>query len=236
MPEPIDESGLRARFERDGFVLLPGCFPEADMERLSGVIAAHYGSAPPLSHTDEFLDLSKTQVIPWFPQHEGCTAFDAIAREPRLRQATSVLLGKGWHDQYCMVMFSRRGTVGQAWHQDCPPEGEHYNLNRLVYADSIIEEVGGEVVVLPGSHRLGTLTAGDPHADLDGQVTLRPRRGDLLLLHGHCWHRVGATPGGHRHSVNFRAATAGAPDTLTDVCVYRNMRYRFSTAEVLERR
>ena len=34
----------------------------------------------------------------------------------------------------------------------------------------------------------------------------------------------------------YRAAPAGTPDDVTDVCVYRNMRYRFSTSAVVEER
>jgi ectoine hydroxylase len=41
---------------------------------------------------------------------------------------------------------------------------------------------------------------------------------------------------GKRVSINYRSAPADTPDDITDVCVYRNMRYRFSTGEVLEAR
>lgn len=34
----------------------------------------------------------------------------------------------------------------------------------------------------------------------------------------------------------YCAAPAGTPDDVTDVCVYRNMRYRFSTSAVVEER
>jgi len=39
-----------------------------------------------------------------------------------------------------------------------------------------------------------------------------------------------------RASINYRSAAAGTPEGITDVCVYRNMRYRFSTASVIEER
>ena len=44
------------------------------------------------------------------------------------------------------------------------------------------------------------------------------------------------TPFGCRFSTNYRAMPAGTPDDITDVCVYRNMRYRFSTESVVEER
>ncbi len=39
-----------------------------------------------------------------------------------------------------------------------------------------------------------------------------------------------------RFSSNFRSAPKGRPEDITDICVYRNMRYRFSTSEVIEER
>jgi len=34
----------------------------------------------------------------------------------------------------------------------------------------------------------------------------------------------------------YCAVPTGTPDDITDVCIYRNMRYRFSTSEVIEER
>jgi hypothetical protein len=64
---------------------------------------------------------------------------------------------------------------------------------------------------------------------------LAPKKGDLVILHGHAWHRV-LPAVQKRTSVNFRAAPAGTTDGITDICVYRNMRYRFSTSEIVEER
>jgi hypothetical protein len=80
------------------------------------------------------------------------------------------------------------------------------------------------------------LPFGDPAGEFEDQVILRPRRGTLVLLHGHTWHRVLPIKGRYRFSTNFRAAPQGTPDDITDVCVYRNMRYRFSTSSVVEER
>jgi hypothetical protein len=109
-------------------------------------------------------------------------------------------------------------------------------MNRLVYTRDLSDDIGGQTVVMPGSHKLGELPAGDPHQDLDGQVVLRPRKGTLVLLHGHCWHRVLPIKGAYRFSTNYRVCPAGTPNDITDICVYRNMRYRFSTSSVIEER
>jgi hypothetical protein len=77
---------------------------------------------------------------------------------------SDAILSDGWYRQYCMVMFSKQGSLGQAWHRVLPITGPF------------------------------------------------------------------------RVSTNYRAAPAGTPEDITDICVYRNMRYRFSTASVIEER
>ncbi|NIS90674.1 MAG: phytanoyl-CoA dioxygenase [Woeseiaceae bacterium] len=226
-----------ADFERDGFVVIEGFFAAQLMDDLDLRIRRHFGDNPKFLHDDEFLDKSQTDVIPWFPQHDGVNAFDAIDEDGRFRDVTEGILGRGWASQYCMVMWSKQGTAGQAWHQDCPPDDPMtFNLNRLVYTSDITDEVGGQTVVVPGSHKAGLLPAGEPHGDLENQVVLRPGKGTLVLLHGHTFHRVLPIKGKFRFSINYRAAPAGTPDDITDVCVYRNMRYRFSTATIVEDR
>jgi len=228
---------LTSEFRRDGFLVVEDFFDVATMDELDTLIRGHFGEDPAFSHTAEFLDKAKTEVIPWFPQNEGVRTFDCIDGDGRLQELTRAILGDGWQSQYCMVMFSRKGTSGQAWHQDCPPEDPRvFNLNRLVYTTDITDGVGGQTVVVPGSFRRGLLPVGNPQGEFDGQVVLRPKKGTLVLLHGHTWHRVLPIKGAFRYSTNFRAAPAGTPDDITDVCVYRNMRYRFSTSSVVEER
>ena len=72
--------------------------------------------------------------------------------------------------------------------------------------------------------------------DKEGYTLQPTKKGTLVLLHGHCWHSVMPVHGKYRVSTNYRAAPANTPDDVTDVCVYRNMRYRFSTKTVLEDR
>ena len=233
----MTDPGLVRQFERDGFLVLEGFLPARQMDLLQALSLDHFGDDPDFEHNEEFLGKSRTDVIPWFPQNEGVRAFDAIDADPRLDALTRAVLGEGRRNLYCMVMFSKARSQGQAWHQDCPPDNERsFNLNRLVYTRDITDETGGEVVVVPGSHRRGLLPAGDPLGEFEDQLVLRPKKGTLLLLHGHAWHRVLPVKDAPRISINYRAATAGTPDDVTDVCVYRNMRYRFSTSEVIEDR
>lgn len=228
---------LLSNFVRDGFLVVENFFCSELMDSLDQLIRSYFGDNPDFLHNDEFLDKAQTDVIPWFPQNEGVKAFDAIDKDSRFKELSQSVLGSGWTSQYCMVMFSKQGTSGQAWHQDCPPDNpDVFNLNRLVYTSDITDEIGGQTVVVPGSHRKGLLPVGDPVGEFENQIVLRPKQGTLVLLHGHTWHRVLPIMGPYRFSTNYRAAPAGTPESITDVCVYRNMRYQFSTSKVVEDR
>ncbi len=225
---------LAQRFWEDGYILLENFFSPWLMDALNELIIDHFGSDPSMFHTYEFMSKAKTEVIPWFPQEEGPSAFDEIEAEERLNQLTEQLLGARWQKLYCMVMFSKQGTVGQAWHQDCPPDRPaFFNLNRLVYTTDIREKIGGEVMVIPGSHKRGEISVGDPNEVFQDQKVLRPRKGSLILLHGHTWHRVGAIKSGFRFSINYRSMPECASPDITDTCVYRNMRYSFSSNSMI---
>lgn len=231
----LDE--LARTFWRDGFLVIDDFFDPAQIDRVDERIRQHFGDHPDFSHTDEFMSAARTEVIPWFPQNEGVREFDALADDVRLGELTEAILGAGWRPDYSMVMFSRRGTAGQAWHQDCPPDDPAvHNLNRLVYTSDINDAVGGQTVVVPGSHKQGLLPSGDPHGHFSGETVLAPQKGTLVLLHGHTWHRVLPVSGRYRYSTNYRAVPADTPKDITDVCVYRNMRYRFSTSSIVEHR
>ncbi len=228
---------LTREFWENGFIVLEEFLDKQLMDRLNNLIIQHYGYTPEFLHNDEFLGKAKTEVIPWFPQNEGVKEFDAVDENVSLQALTKSILGDNWQRQYCMVMFSRQGTQGQAWHQDCPPEDAgKFNMNRLVYTMDITPEIGGQTVVVPGTHKKGILPAGDPQADFENQLVLTPKKGTVILLHGHTWHRVLPVKGAYRVSTNYRSAPQGTPEDITDVCVYRNMRYRFSTSELIEER
>ncbi|MEM7105781.1 MAG: phytanoyl-CoA dioxygenase family protein [Bacteroidota bacterium] len=224
-------------FWENGYLVMENFYPAELMNYLNEVILNHFGMKPEWEHTNEFIEKSATEVIPWFPFREGNMEFEPAENDPRLLALTESILGKGWDNLYCMAMFSKKGTRGQAWHQDCPPENpDQFNLNRLFYTHDITEETGGKTIVMPKTHKTGELTKGIPHEDMDGQVVLAPKKGTLVILHGHTWHRVLPVNGEYRVSVNCRSVPKNTPENITDVAVYRNMRYRFSTSEIIEER
>ena len=233
----MDIQNLAKKFWEDGYIVIENFFDPVLMDKFNGMILNHFGLKPEWEHTDEFIQKSATEVVPWFPVREGVDEFKELEENENFHALTQAILGEGWEGLYCMSMFSKQGTKGQAWHQDCPPENPtQFNLNRLVYTHDITPELGGETIVMPGSHKLGEISAGLPHEDLENQAVLYPKKGTIAFLHGQAWHRVLPVKGAYRVSTNYRAIPANTPEDITDIAVYRNMRYQFSTHEVIEDR
>lgn len=233
----MDTAALTESFWQQGYLIIEDFFPDELMDRCQKKLLSHYGMSPQFEHDAEFLDLSATEVVSWFPQMEGETLFDEAENNSDFKALTEAILGEGWRSLYCMSMFSKKGTKGQAWHQDCAPEDPNiFNMNRLVYTHDINEEDGGQVVIIPGSHKRGTISVGQVDEDFPDQLVLTPKKGTLVLLHGHTWHRVFPVNGPFRVSTNFRCVPKGTADSVTDICVYRNMRYHFATKSVVENR
>ena len=228
---------LAQQFHRDGYLAIDNFFPADMMDRYQELILAHFADAPAYIHNPEFLSKAATEVIPWFPQQEGIDAFSQAEQDDKLRALTEAILGDGWYALYCMTMFSPQGSLGQAWHQDSSPcDPSRFNVNRLIYTEDVTSTIGGQTIVVPGSHKRGELTVGPVDEDMEDQLVLTPRKGTLIMLHGHTWHRVLPVRGRYRVSTNYRCCPRGTPENITDICVYRNMRYRFETSEIVEDR
>ena len=234
----MNHQSLALQFWEQGYIVLENFFSGSLMDHFNKEILMHYGENPEFYHNAEFLEKTNTEVIPWFPQREGNRLFDELEKNNDLVMLTQAILGDGWIPLYCMVMYSKQGTKGQSWHQDCSPEDSaKFNMNRLIYTHDVTSETGGQTVVYPGSHKMGPLPAGtETHKDYAEQIILSPTKGTVVLLHGHTWHRVLPLQGKYRVSTNYRCAPRGTPEDITDICVYPNMRYQFSINKVIEER
>jgi ectoine hydroxylase len=234
----FDTKALARQFWKQGYLHIPAFFNLPLVEEYNRKIIEHFGMDPEFEHSDEFIKKSGAEVIPWFPQQTGELCFNAVNQDPNLHALTEEILGQGWYEQYSMVMFSKQGTVGQAWHQDCLcDDPEKFNLNRLVYTMDISQNTtGGQTTVVDGSHLTGMIPSVNEKLDETKATTLSPKKGDLLLLHGHCYHKVEKVTGQYRVSTNYRAASKNTPQDITDIGVYRNMIYQFSSATTIQQR
>ena len=228
---------LANSFHLNGYVYIENFFDRNLMDLYQNKILDHFALDSSYKHESDFIKKSDTDVIPWFPQNDGEKAFNIIEQDKRLKNLTEAILGPGWKSLYCMVMYSNKSSNGQAWHQDCDPSNSNiFNLNRLIYTMDINKISGGEVELIPCSHKKGIIPSISEGDDLDGSITIEPKKGSLLMLHGHLWHKVLPINQTIRASTNYRCIPNGVPDSITDICVYRNMLYQFSDERVLEER
>ena len=221
---------LKVRFERDGVLVFPGFYSESDLAGPNRVLADYYApiEAAAQAESGEPVNQFGCDVIPWNPTGEGNPVFLDLRAEPRMVAATEAVLGEGFSAPSSLVMYSVAGGRGQAWHQDCPAgEDKGFNLNRLIYnADTTLAD--GAIVFVPGSHKAGRIPPGDHQEPMDGEVSLEPRLGTVVFLHGHVYHRV--TPNRNqkpRVSINFRAYSAGVDPDVNCIGVYRNAEVNF---------
>lgn len=236
--QDLDYTALAQQFWRDGYLVIEDFFDDNLMDRYNIQILNHFGLRPEFEHTDEFLQRAQVEVTPWFPQREGNKDFDIVSQDPRFRALTQAILKDDWYEQYSMVMFSKQGTKGQSWHQDCPPDdARFFNMNRLVYTMDIDPNLtGGQTLIMPGSHLKGLIPSPSEEFPEQDKVVLTPKKGSIVFLHGHCWHSVTPVTGKYRVSTNYRCAPKDTPENITDIGIYRNIKYQFSTSEVIEER
>lgn len=226
----ISKAELRHRFDRDGVVVMTGFLTEAQMIPLRRELDAHYAPLAATAATSHngagVLERFECDVMVWAPLKDSNAAFMALNEMRELAEVTEALLGTGYStNPNGLVMYSVGGGRGQAWHQDCPPEGpesKEFNLNRLIYTDDV-ELADGAIVFVPGSHRSGRIPSGGHQEPIDGEIALEPRAGTVIFLHGHVYHRV--TPNLNmkpRTSINLRAYPAGTNPDVNCIGVYRN--------------
>jgi ectoine hydroxylase len=225
----LDPHEVRQRFETWGAIVLPGFFSKEELSPVNKEMRRHFakyekGSLQFTSaHARKNENAFDCDVIPWEPLREENGIFRALHENEKLHRVTEAALGSGYTAPGSLVMFSVGGGRGQAWHQDCPSsDSTGYNLNRLIYTEDVDLE-DGAIVFVPGSHRAGRIPPGGHQEPMVGEITLTPRAGTLVLLHGHVYHRV--TPNRNlkpRTSINFRAFPEGVSPDVTCIGVYRN--------------
>lgn len=222
---------LQQQFQQDGYAVVPNFLSPEACQNINVALQEHF-------QTEQTTKASTTDtrfgcdILCWNPVQEGHELFTKLMGDQGLANYTEALLGPGYQHgaAHTLVMASLLGGVGQAWHQDCPATNpEHYNLNRLLYTTDITAE-DGAVVVVPGSHLRGRIPCGSDQETMPGEVMLTPAAGTLVLVHGHCFHRVTPnTSGRPRISINFRAMPATSPADVCRVGVYRNVEVDFVT-------
>lgn len=224
---------LAEEFERDGIIVVDEFFPRELMADCYRELRRDNGSK--FSWTPVVSPLFESDMVTCLPLLEELEPpLSAVHKHDAFKQVTRAILGEDFADLYLLLMTFAAGGRGGAWHQDCEPgEGKPFGVNRLAYCQDVTAETGGELVVVPGSHRQGKVPVGVPHEPLAGEWTVPISTGTLVIMHCALFHRITAIRGdGPRYSINFRAGPRGTTGAVTDVAVYRNVQSRFSTNEI----
>lgn len=118
----------------------------------------------------------------------------------------------------------------------CAENPAHFNLTRLVYTHDVTAETGGQTTVMPGTHKQGLLPVGQPDERIWLSGCIRAKERDAasptwsLLASGatHSQRQV------RLHQLPLRAQRHARRHHRR--LRLSQLRYRFSTSEVIEER
>ncbi len=220
--EPWLTDDLRRQYQRDGFLVLRGWLSDADIVRAEEGFARN----PPIDGT---LDTNRLS----YPEPGRYTLATNCLKDPdlaflaehdRIVGPVSEVLG-GEVRLTAYVIYDRTpGGPGIPSHNDYKrwrPVGSSMNWAFTIVPFCDFDAAAGELLVAPGSHRLDRITVGRERP-LGVAPPIRPaesdyidpelKRGDLLLMNMHLWHRANPNTSDHHRVGAFnKYAAADAP-------------------------
>ncbi|MCB9542284.1 MAG: phytanoyl-CoA dioxygenase family protein [bacterium] len=196
MSEHESSAALKARFERDGFVVVPGV---VEAERVAALRAAFDALVEVWAAE---LGVSRAEyervVSQWTSMHEHDPAFRAQLHHPRVAALGRALLGvervQLFHDHFISKPPGVSSTI--PWHQDYPfwPVDEPRALSCWLALDDADDE-SGAMWFMPGAHREGEQppvdflrNQKDWGARIAEAVPTRLRAGDCVFHSCLSWH------------------------------------------------
>ena len=225
------------QYNKDGFFILRGAIPESDIQRLERGVANN----PPLDAT---LDPN----VPVYPAAGRYTLATQSLKDPDLafivEHSTIVEpVGQILNDQpklTAYVIYDRTpGGAGLPAHHDYKrwrPVGSSMNWLFTIVPFCDFDQDAGPLYVAPGSHHLERETNGTICREMAPAIKpaaadfIDPelKRGDLLLMNMHVWHKADANQSSdHRIGLFNKYAAASAPPAtgyyLFDDDVYNAM-------------
>lgn len=186
---PFSEEDIE-RFAEHGYLLLPQALDPAQTERLREAterVAAAEGA--------------KAGLGGFFLRHlmDKDREFLSLLDHPKLLPLARLMLGPQVRVLPVTARVAVPGEKDQQveWHihqrlvpRPLPPFfSQPVVLDTLIYLDDVDEETG-PLQVVPGSHRNTQEEIPSKTTDLPGQITLMPKAGDAIMLHGNLWHRA----------------------------------------------
>ncbi len=225
----LTESQLRD-YERDGFLVIRGAIPDADIERMERAVDRN----PPIDGTLDptapvypapgrytlALNCLKDPDLAFLAEHPAIlpVAADVLGDDPRLT---------------AYVIYDRTpGGNGLPIHHDYKrwrPVGSSMNWLFTIVPFCDYDEAAGPLYVSPGSHLLHRVAPG-----LERPMEVAPavtpteasfvdpglKRGDLLLMNQHLWHRASPNKSNHHRQGAFNKYAAASAPPATGFFLY----------------
>lgn len=220
---PNDDAELPASLNREGFVLVPQVYAQAEVAAITARLTEAMEESSHAKRLHQGGIYAARNVDEWFPEvHQ-------IWRHETLRDLLDPLLGSGhglvrtlyfdkhperpwtlaWHKDLTIAVrehrsssahFSKPTIKAGVPHVEAPEEVLRRMLTVRLHLDDVTEE-NGPLQVIPGSHR-----SKNDHGDAMTSVAIHAAAGDVLLMRPLLTHRSGSSAQGtprHRRILHF---------------------------------
>ena len=157
-PGPLSETEL-ARYDRDGFLVIPGFLDEATVHRFREDLRAYEADDSVLSAEGTICEPGKQEIRSIFGIHELSARFDRLTRDPRLLAMVHQLLGSDAYIHQSRINY-KPGFHGKGfdWHSDFETWHAEDGMPRMRAVSVSItltdnSPFNGPLMLVPGSHR-----------------------------------------------------------------------------------
>ena len=208
LSDPEYFAGLRAQYDRDGYLLFPSVLSGDEVQALRYALAPYL--AADIAGRNDFEGLKTNRVYAMLAKG---AVFADLACHPLALAFAEAELGKECLLSACLAINIHPGETVQPWHYDdshfrLPRPRASMGVSAFWAIDETTQENGATEIIpgshiwpeqnLPGGNTLATFgdknmrhVDDDPGARSDSvQVAMKP--GSLMLAKGTLWHRGGA--------------------------------------------
>ncbi len=212
-----------ADYERDGFLVLRGQIPDADIERLERGLDRN----PPLDGSlKDVAGLNYPEPGRYTLANNKLKDPDLafLAEHPAIVPAAADVLGADPKLTAYVIYDRTPGGPGIPSHNDYKrwrPVGSSMNWAFTIVPFCDFDSTAGQLFISPGSHRLDRVAPGaerplevTPPAkpSEDSYIDPEAKRGDLIIMNMHTWHRAAGNNADHSRVGAFnKYAAADAP-------------------------
>lgn len=122
------------------------------------------------------------------------------------------------------------------WHQDISADIGPGNFYNFIFYPHDCDHLRGGLRVVPGSHLLGKIPPGESLGHFDGEMTIYPQAGDLIIVDGLAFHAVSTNVSPHdRYSFVTRYISEKAKNS-TSIAIgnYRTGSYDYVKQQDVE--